>query len=311
MKSILEFRDMVRNKAIFTSLEDYIDFAYRFVDFISDSNNIEAKIVSRNENNYRFLQYKKEATFNITRPINYDLYLDADNTSTSFDFFTSVLSDTVRIQELSPKEKELFNKCIYTIQQSIGCALDALPASDNNVAKKINGDLFERLMLLIFKALQFDVNSMSERVTLKNVPDFKVNYQHDLAFKVEGNLRLIGSVKTSSKDRIDKVFNDKFFYNQITKTDIPHFAIFLNDVQRKNAKKMNKIDFSINQTFLRGHFKAYSVLMSPLDGVYYCDLRPIMKEDPFLKKEIKRLDELICKDIWRLINKNSRKKAIL
>ena len=34
MKSILEFRDMVRNKAIFTSLEDYIDFAYRFVDFI-------------------------------------------------------------------------------------------------------------------------------------------------------------------------------------------------------------------------------------------------------------------------------------
>lgn len=178
MKSILEFRDMVRNKAIFTSLEDYIDFAYRFVDFISDSNNIEAKIVSRNENNYRFLQYKKEATFNITRPINYDLYLDADNTSTSFDFFTSVLSDTVRIQELSPKEKELFNKCIYTIQQSIGCALDALPASDNNVAKKINGDLFERLMLLIFKALQFDVNSMSERVTLKNVPDFKVNYRN-------------------------------------------------------------------------------------------------------------------------------------
>ena len=74
---------------------------------------------------------------------------------------------------------------------------------------------------------------------------------------------------------------------------------------------MNKIDFSINQTFLRGHFKAYSVLMSPLDGVYYCDLRPVMKEDPFLKKEIKRLDELICKDIWRLINKNSRKKAIL
>ena len=55
MKSILEFRDMVRNKAIFTSLEDYIDFAYRFVDFISDSNNIEAKIVSRNENNYRFV----------------------------------------------------------------------------------------------------------------------------------------------------------------------------------------------------------------------------------------------------------------
>lgn len=311
MRSILEFREWARNKDKFTSIEDYINFAFKFIDFISDSNNIVAKIVSRNENNYRFLQYKEDADFNITRPINYDLYLDADKTRISFDFFISVLSDAARIQDLSSEERELFNNCIYTIQQSIGCALDALPASDNNVAKKINGDLFERFMLLIFQTLRFDVSSISERVSLENVPDFVINYQHDLAFRVEGDLRLIGSVKTSSKDRIDKVFNDKFFYNQITKTDIPHFAIFLNDVQRKKLTDKSKMDFSINQTFLRGHFKAYSVLMSPLDGVYYCDLRPVMKEDPFLRKEIKRLDELICRDIWKLIDKKSRKKVVL
>ena len=96
---------------------------------------------------------------------------------------------------------------------------------------------------------------------------------------------------------------------KIKKTDIPHFAIFLNDVQRK--KSQNEADFSISQTFLRGHFKGYSIALSPLDGVYYSDLRPIMTDDPFLKKEIKRLDELICKDIWTLVNQQARKKTSL
>lgn len=307
MKSILELCDLARNKDNFISLNNYIDFGSRFIDFISDANNIMAKIVSRNENNYRFFQYKEDAAFNITRPINFNLYLSANDIDNAFNFFASILTDSVKIKNLSFKERELLNKCIYTIQQSIGCALDALPASENNTAKKINGDLFERFMLLIFQALQFDVESMVERVSLDKVPDFKVNYQHDLAFKVEGDLRLIGSVKTSSKDRIDKVFIDKFIYNQIKKADIPHFAIFLNDVQRKNST--NESDFAISQTFLRGHFKGYSIIMSPLDGVYYSDLRPIMKDDPFLKKEIKRLDELICKDIWTLIDKKARKKV--
>ena len=309
MKSILELCKWARNKDNFVSLNDYMSFGLRFVDFISDPNNITARIVSKNENNYRFLQYKEDATFNITRPINSNLYLNEERIDSSFQFFASVIKDTAKIKDLSAKERELLNKCIYTIQQSIGCALDALPASENNTAKKINGDLFEKFILLIFKALQFNVESIFEDVSREDVPDFKVKYQHDLAFKIEGDLRLIGSVKTSSKDRIDKVFIDKFLYNQIKKTDIPHFAIFLNDVQRKNTR--NEADFAISQTFLRGHFKGYSIALSPLDGVYYSDLRPVMKDDLFLKKEIKRLDELICKDIWTLIHQKSRKKVVL
>ncbi len=46
--------------------------------------------------------------------------------------------------------------------------------------------------------------------------------------------------------------------------------------------------------------------MTPLDGVYYCDLRPVMQTDPFLKREIKRLDQLICEDIWQLIEAKAR-----
>ena len=107
----------------------------------------------------------------------------------------------------------------------------------------------------------------------------------------------IGSVKTSSKDRIDKVFLDKLMYNRLTNTETPHFAIFLHDVQRAGKEPTYKV----GQTFLTGHFKAYTIGLNPLDGVYYCDLRPVMKKDTILNQHIKSLDYLLCDDVWKFI----------
>jgi hypothetical protein len=53
--------------------------------------------------------------------------------------------------------------------------------------------------------------------------------------------------------------------------------------------------------FLTGHFKGYTVKLNPLDGVYYCDLRPIMKTDAILKENIKTLDHLLVEDVWQFI----------
>lgn len=295
MKNINAICTLARNKDFFLSIERYVEFGKIYSDFISDDKNYEARITSQNEHNYKFYQYKEEGGYNVTRPINSNLFLLADKIDKAFSFFTNILTEKENIQNLNEEEKDLLNATIYTIQQSIGCSLDALPASENNTAKKINGDLFERFMLFIFQALGFNVNSKVEQIAIE---DFRMTYQHDLAFTIDGKIRVVGSVKTSSKDRIDKVFIDKLFYNRLQQIDIPHFAIFLNDVQRKGKEPK----FGISQTFLRGHFKAYTLAMSPLDGVYYCDLRPIMQTDNLLKKEIKRLDQLLCNDIWELIH---------
>lgn len=295
MKNINAICTLARNKDFFLSIERYVEFGKIYSDFISDDKNYEARITSQNEHNYKFYQYKEEGGYNVTRPINSNLFLSADKTDKAFSFFTKILTEKGNIQNLSEEERDLLNATIYTIQQSIGCSLDALPASENNTAKKINGDLFERFMLFIFQALGFNVNSKVEQIAIE---DFNMTYQHDLAFTIDGEIRVVGSVKTSSKDRIDKVFIDKLFYNRLQQIDIPHFAIFLNDVQRKGKEPK----FGISQTFLRGHFKAYTLAMNPLDGVYYCDLRPIMQTDTLLKKEIKRLDQLLCNDIWELVH---------
>ena len=68
---------------------------------------------------------------------------------------------------------------------------------------------------------------------------------------------------------------------KLTEKQTPHIAIFLNDVQRKNTKKEN--EYGINSTFLPGHFKGYTVKLNPLDGVYYCDIRPNMITESILK----------------------------
>ena len=129
---------------------------------------------------------------------------------------------------------------------------------------------------------------------------FSMSYQHDLIIKRQGELMAIGSVKTSSKDRMDKIFIDKFLHNKLTSKDVPHFAVFLNDVQR-NGKEPN---YSTNTTFLTGHFKGYTVKLNPLDGVYYCDLLPIMKSDKIISKHIFTLDNLLVEDIWKFIEES-------
>jgi hypothetical protein len=88
-------------------------------------------------------------------------------------------------------------------------------------------------------------------------------------------------------------------YSKLTNTNTPHVAVFLNDVQRKNGKQKNK--YGINSTFLPGHFRGYTVKLNPLDGVYYCDIRPNMLTEKILKKQIRTFDRLLCEDIWKFL----------
>jgi len=48
-------------------------------------------------------------------------------------------------------------------------------------------------------------------------------------------------------------------------------------------------------------FKEISVKLNPLDGVYYCDIRPNMKTEIILKDHIKTFDNLLIEDIWKFI----------
>jgi hypothetical protein len=283
------------DKEYFIKLEDYIHFALHYLEFIKTD--LQAVIVSRNEHHYQFFQYKEDGTYNVTRPVNSNLMYDYETFEQSSSEFLKIIP-SIRDYD-SSERRTIVNRIIYTAQQCIGAALDALPARKSNTARKINGDLFERFIRLVIAATGIEVRdgTVSVPVEIDGKTAFSMNYQHDLIIQSAEEIKAIGSVKTSSKDRIDKIFIDKFLYNKLTDTDTPHFAVFLNDVQRKGKEGK----YGVNATFLAGHFKGYTIKLNSLDGVYYCDIRPNMLSEAILKDHIKTFDHFVFTDIWRFV----------
>ena len=297
--SLKQLVNKAKDKSNFIDLEAYIKYCCEYLNYIND--NLQAIIVSQNENHYKFFQYKKEGNFQITRPINSNLMYGTKDFLKVSKEFLKILQNIKTVNKKDRCIRDILNNVTYTIQQSIGSALDGLPAGQTNTARKLNGDLFEHLIRLIVRKIGIDCKSgiIQVPVFIDGNLEFNMSYQHDLIIKKEEEIKVIGSIKTSSKDRMDKIFIDKFLYNKLTEESTPHIAIFLNDVQRKNTRHEN--EYGINATFLPGHFKGYTVKLNPLDGVYYCDIRPNMKTENILKKHIKTLDNLLIEDIWKFL----------
>ena len=287
------------HKEHFTELQHYVDFCKEFLAFVETPGAIQADIVSRNENHYRFIQFKN-AGFSVTRPLNSNLLYTSKAANTELAKFLDVIADVKAMD--TPANREIVNRSVYTVQQAIGASLDALPAGQSNTARKINGDLFERLirLLLIRVGIECTSGVVNVPITVEGEETFSMSYQHDLIIKSGELVKIIGSVKTSSKDRLDKIFVDKFLLAKLTGMDIPHVAVFLNDVQRKGK---NPREYGVNSTFLPGHFKGYTIKLNPLDGVYYFDIRPNMLRDPILKDHIRTFDHFLFSELWTLLAK--------
>ncbi len=288
-------------KENFTELQHYVDFCLEFLDFVGTPGAIQAEIVSRNETHYRFIQFKN-AEFSISRPLNTNLLYTRKSAKTNLRRFLKILP-AVKTSD-SPVNREIVNHSVYTIQQSIGTALDALPAGQSNTARKINGDLFERFIRLLLVRVGIECTAGVVKVPVKvdGEEEFAMSYQHDLIIKSGKLVKLIGSVKTSSKDRLDKIFVDKFLLAKLTGKDVPHVAIFLNDVQRKGKTPK---EYGVSATFLPGHFKGYTVKLNPLDGVYYFDIRPNMLTENILKDHIRTFDHFLFKELWGFLKREA------
>jgi len=298
--SLTQLHNFVMDKDQFSNIQRYIDFCSMYLEYIRNGN-LQATIVSQNENHYQFYQYNQDADFRVTRPINSNLMYDAGSFNDAKSEFIKILGNIRGLGVSDTDEREIINRTVYTLQQSIGAALDSLPAGEANRARKLNGDYFERLILFIISHIGVPCTSETIKIPVEVNGEelFSMKYQHDLIVKEGEVVKVIGSIKTSSKDRIDKIFMDKFLYNRLTGGAVPHIAIFLNDVQRKKGKKENQ--YGISATFLPGHFKGYTVKLNPLDGVYYCDIRPNMQTEDILKDHIQTFDNLLIDDIWEFM----------
>ena len=152
------------NKENFTELRHYMEFCLEFLGFIGTPGAIQAEIVSRNETHYHFIQFKN-AEFSISRPLNSNLLYAGKEAKAALKKLPRIL-DAVKTSD-TPANRELINRSVYTIQQSIGAALDALPAGKSNTARKINGDLFERFIRLLLLRVGIECTSGVVKIPVK------------------------------------------------------------------------------------------------------------------------------------------------
>ncbi len=199
------------------------------------------------------------------------------------------------------------NQVVYTVQQAIGCISDTF--TDTNQARKRAGQLFEGLVKLVIQEVGVECEPRTVNIPIPGHPGYEMSYELDIVFSrnkaifaAETRLiypsEVVGSVKTTSKDRIDKIFLDKYLLSKLLGRDVPVVAIFLHDVQR--ARRGNSI-FGINTTFKSNHFLGYTVALNRLDGVYYVDPRPEMLTHPRLSEQIADFQQFLVHDLWSLI----------
>ncbi len=310
--SLLELQASVQDKSAFTDLTDYQLIGHTFLTLLEQSQ--PTRIIAPNDHRYIFFQYGEQYGHKITRPLNSDLFIESSTAfETAFEQFATFLDDLRRLGETAVEkppiqkylESNAVNKVVYTIQQSIGCIGDSF--LNPNQSRKRIGQLFENLVKLLIQSVGFSCESRTINVPIPEYPDYSMSYQLDLVFSRQSVViasesqfihpdEIIGSVKTTSKDRIDKIFLDKYLLNKLLGRDVPVIAIFLHDVQR--AKRANSI-FGINSTFKTNHFLGYTMALTRMNGVYYVDPRPEMITNPRLNQEIQDFQQFLAYDLWR------------
>lgn len=313
-----DLQESVRDTLAFNKLDDYSLLSHEFLEYLKKAE--PTKIISPTKSNYIFFQYDKTYKHNITRPLNSDLFITSPKAfADAYERFTEFLGELKKQHEnLGGQEKtnqylstNEINKVVYTMQQSVGSIGDSFP--NPNQSRKRAGQLFEILIKLIIQGVGLECEPRTIRIPIPDHPDTKMSYELDLVFSRNATIvtsetkflqptEVVGSVKTTSKDRLDKVFLDKFLLSRLLGRDVPVVAVFLHDVQR--ARKGNSI-FGINSTFKSNHFLGYTAALNPLDGVYYVDPIPEMIRNPQLKKEIHDFQQLIVHDLWALSKKTA------
>lgn len=281
------------------SFSDFENIALRVLEYLPNVFNEDYK----QKSGYNIHYSQSAGTLKYVRPINQKLFIySADNFKNKVIDFRKLIDKLKnRNSDWKSSEKELIDSVLYTIQQAIGAGFDLL--ANPNSARKHVGNRFEELVRVIFTEIE-----IANKKTVLQIP-----YQTDEGekiYKCENDLilspfnkvkstgkyldenEIVVSVKTTSKDRMGKMFIDKILLERFVEHEQKVIGIFLNDVQRKEGA-------DISFTLVSGLFMVYSKFLTKLEGVYYLDPPPNSLKEPY-NQYMKPFSELITKDIWQL-----------
>ncbi len=108
---------------------------------------------------------------------------------------------------------------------------------------------------------------------------------------------IVISLKTTTKDRMPKIFIDKLLMERFVGHPVKVIGISQNDIQRKDDGKEPKISY----TFVSNLFMVYTKFLTELDGYYYLDLPSKSLEKPF-NQHIFSFSKFLLIDVWKILS---------
>ncbi|MCL6102606.1 MAG: hypothetical protein M1292_08965 [Bacteroidetes bacterium] len=255
------------------------------------------------KNDYTIHTSQIAGTTKYIRPINRNLFIyNEQEFVRSFDELKNILGKVKLNCIIEKIEKDIIDKTVYTIQQSIGAGLDLLV--NQNSARKHAGNRFEELIKVVFTeigvankklVLQIPYETEEGIKTYKCENDLILSPYSEVSSSINSldEKEIVVSVKTTSKDRMGKMFIDKILLEQFVGHPQKVIGVFLNDVQRKEND-------NISFTLVSGLFMVYSKFLTKLEGIYYLDPPPNASKKPY-SDYMSRFSELISGDFRNLL----------
>lgn len=288
-----------------SSLGEFHDLTVRVLNHMP--NVISETISSRG---YLLCTSQSAGTTKNVRPVKNALFISEPNEFTNqYGHFITLLHHFKdgNADGIGKESYATIDKVAYTIQQSMGVGLDLL---DNpNSARKHVGNRFEELLRLIITEL-----GVSNKKIVFNIP-----YQTDNGeklYKCETDVvisphdevlsdtqsvhpdEIVISSKTTSKDRMGKIFIDKLLLQKFTgNDDIKVVGIFQNDVQRATRKSGSH---TIAYTLVAGLFMVYTQFLTKMEAVYFVDPPPNAFRPPW-SNHIFPFSKFVIEDIWKML----------
>ncbi|MBS3775949.1 MAG: hypothetical protein KGY70_12225 [Bacteroidales bacterium] len=281
------------------NLEDFANLSIRVLNHLTN-------VLSDSEIKGKYIIHNSVIADNVKylRPINRELILfEEDSFRNHFEQFRRIIS-RLKKRKLDFNQEDFFivDRTLYSIQQLMGCGLDLLV--NPNSARKHVGNRFEELMRTLFT----ETGITNKRIVLKipyETEEGEAIYrcENDLILSPYEKVRstehlldeneIVVSAKTTSKDRMGKMFMDKILLENFLGHPQKVIGIFQNDVQRKGEN-------NISYTLVSGLFMVYSRFLTELDGVYYMDPPPNAYKAAH-KHNMYQFSRLLLEDIWKML----------
>lgn len=298
MSSLSE--DLQKTKS---DIQQFSDITSRVLNYIPDVLNEETEF-----NGYQICSSNIAGTRKSIRPFRNDLFIRNVNIFNDryggFERIINRLKNEER--EFTQDEYQLVDSVVYTIQQAMGIGLDLMVQS--NSARKHVGNRFEELIRTLLTSLEISMKKVVLSIPYETDEGNKYyRCETDVIISPFEKVRsdatsinqneIVVSLKTTTKDRMPKIFIDKVLMERFVGHSVRVVGISQNDIQRKEDGDEIKISY----TFVSNLFMVYTRFLAQLEGYYYLDIPSKALQRPF-NQYIFPFSKFMLNDVWKMLN---------